>query len=276
MTAPRTDAERWWPNAFREILGLEAVGVDDDFFELGGHSLLATRLAALLRERTGFCSGTADHLRRTHGGRTCGCLGDGRALSIPELSVTTRPATIPLSFAQRRLWFLNRMDHESGAYNIPVVLTLKGTLDVDRLAEGTVRRRPPARDPAHHLPLVRTANRARNILPPYAAPVKTPGRPVRRRLPGTGPCGQRRNVASISPANFRSAQSCSSWRRTTTSWPSRCTMWPRTAGPWHRWPGTSPRPTLRGFAEQFHLAAMPARPVRRLHPVAARGPGQRR
>ncbi len=53
VTEPRNERERIVAEAFKEVLGLGAVGLDDDFFELGGHSLLATRLVALLRDRTG-------------------------------------------------------------------------------------------------------------------------------------------------------------------------------------------------------------------------------
>ena len=58
---------------------------------------------------------------------SCGA-GTANALGPVE-----RPAVIPLSFAQRRLWFLNRFDPGSGAYNIPVVLELEGALDVPAL-----------------------------------------------------------------------------------------------------------------------------------------------
>jgi amino acid adenylation domain-containing protein len=49
--APRTPLEEGLAELWRELLGIEHVGRDDDFFALGGHSLLATRLISRLRDR---------------------------------------------------------------------------------------------------------------------------------------------------------------------------------------------------------------------------------
>lgn len=131
-TGPRTDAERLVSEAFREVLGLESVGREDDFFDLGGHSLLATRLAAFLRDATGSAPALRTIFEEpTVAGLAAALEHDGP--SAPELTAANRPAIIPLSYAQRRLWFLNRLDHQSGAYNIPIVLTLTGHLRVDAL-----------------------------------------------------------------------------------------------------------------------------------------------
>jgi aspartate racemase len=49
--APRTPSESAVAGIWREVLGVENPGVDDDFFVLGGHSLAATRVLSRLRQR---------------------------------------------------------------------------------------------------------------------------------------------------------------------------------------------------------------------------------
>ena len=65
------------------------------------------------------------------GARTCRFRCRGHALVAQE-----RPAQIPLSLAQQRMWFLNQIRRESAAYNIPVAIRLSGDLDVARTAGG--------------------------------------------------------------------------------------------------------------------------------------------
>ena len=131
---PRTPQEEMLCALFAEVLGLERVGIDDNFFELGGHSLLATRLISRIRSaldveiaiRSLFEAPTVEALVKR--------LGDDGQAARPALRAAARPAEIPLSFAQRRLWFLNRLDgenegHHSATYTIPLAVRLTGALD---------------------------------------------------------------------------------------------------------------------------------------------------
>ncbi|WP_196248796.1 non-ribosomal peptide synthetase [Rhodococcoides fascians] len=132
--APETDFERAVASVFTDVLGVDEVGVDDDFFELGGNSLSATRLAARIGAalqvqfgvRDVFNDSTVRGLASTAEGLDVG----GRI----ELATRERPERIPLSYAQQRMWFLNRFDESSLAYNIPIAMRLTGKLDRDALA----------------------------------------------------------------------------------------------------------------------------------------------
>ncbi|WP_329582824.1 non-ribosomal peptide synthetase [Streptomyces sp. NBC_01361] len=131
--APRSPREEILCGLFAEVLGTGQISIDDNFFDLGGHSLLATRL--LSRVRTVL--GAEVSLRDLFEGPTVARLGEavdaaGRG-SRPALRPMERPAELPLSPAQRRLWFLGRLTGDDPGYNMPVGLRLTGTLDADAL-----------------------------------------------------------------------------------------------------------------------------------------------
>ena len=115
------------------MLGVPKVAIDDNFFTLGGHSLLATRLVSRIRSATGadvpiraiFDAPTVAELS-TH-------VGAGSS-NRPELRrAEVLPERVPLSFAQRGMWFADRLAGPSPTYNSPVALRLTGVLDVDAL-----------------------------------------------------------------------------------------------------------------------------------------------
>jgi acyl carrier protein len=147
---PRTPVEEILAGILAEVLGLEEVGVEENFFALGGHSLLATQVASRVREslqvelplREFFESPTvasmAEAVERE--------LGAGRGVEAPPIKPVGRESELPLSFAQQRLWFIQQLEPESAAYNIPIVMRVKGEIQTQCMWQslGEIERRHEA------------------------------------------------------------------------------------------------------------------------------------
>ncbi|MBP8539966.1 condensation domain-containing protein, partial [Streptomyces sp. MK37H] len=133
---PATPAEEILCGLFAEVLGLERVGAEDSFFELGGDSLLAMRLIARIRSVLDtdigigklFTAPTVAGVARLLDAREDGTT---RAALTPR----PRPEVLPLSYAQQRMWFLNRLEGvgEGAGYNLPLALRISGDLDLAAL-----------------------------------------------------------------------------------------------------------------------------------------------
>ncbi|MEV6979594.1 amino acid adenylation domain-containing protein, partial [Kitasatospora sp. NPDC093806] len=127
--APRNPREAAIAAIWAEVINLSKVGVTDDFFEIGGHSLLATKVIA--RVRAAFEVDLP--VRAVFNGRTVAALAEAVAAAerpvIAPLLSKPRDARPPLSFAQQRLWFLDRFQPGMTAYHVFQGYRLKGALD---------------------------------------------------------------------------------------------------------------------------------------------------
>ncbi|MEF3353754.1 amino acid adenylation domain-containing protein [Paenibacillus sp. GYB006] len=128
----RTPQEELLCELFADILQLPRVGIDDNFFDLGGHSLLAARLSMRIRGIFSKDLSLADLFEAPTVAKLVKKLDDV-VHTRPAIQREERPSEIPLSFAQKRLWFLDRLEGPNSAYNIPLVIEMKGLLQVDAL-----------------------------------------------------------------------------------------------------------------------------------------------
>ncbi len=133
---PCNPIEELLASLFASLLGRDEVAVDDDFFALGGHSLLATRAIARLREALGVELPVAALFERPTVAGLAEAVAEARAGggSAPPLVRVRRDVDLPLSFAQERLWFIDRLLPGNPAYNLPLALDCDGALDAAALA----------------------------------------------------------------------------------------------------------------------------------------------
>jgi amino acid adenylation domain-containing protein/non-ribosomal peptide synthase protein (TIGR01720 family) len=138
--APASPTEEILAGIYARVLGIEPpqlIGVNQSFFDLGGDSLSAMRLVAAVN--TGLDAGLAVHavFEAPTVAQLAPRIGGDKGRLEP-LVAGQRPAVIPLSFAQNRLWFVDQLQGPSPVYNLAVGLRLGGRLDVDALGAALV------------------------------------------------------------------------------------------------------------------------------------------
>jgi len=125
---PRTPEEEILCGVFADVLGVDRVGLDDDFFALGGHSLLATRAVSRIRTLLGVELAIRTLFDAPTVGELSPRVREGGA-ARPPLVPRPRPDPLPVSYAQQRLWFIDRLEGGSTGYHLPEALRLRGPLD---------------------------------------------------------------------------------------------------------------------------------------------------
>ncbi len=146
IVPPRNATEERLVQIWSEVLNLQAVGVENNFFDLGGNSLHASRVLARISEKfkselslkTIFAAPTIAQLaKHLESAKT--------ETSLPPLvpTPTLRETKIPLSLAQQRLWFLDRLETNKAIYNLFRGFRLTGKIDVgclERAIEAIIER----------------------------------------------------------------------------------------------------------------------------------------
>jgi len=131
---PRSEVERTLAAIYSEVLNKDPIGINDNFFDLGGHSLLATQVVSKIRDTFDLdislrlifeapiiiqLAEQIEHL----------CEQSTRYKRQPLLTRKPGQTKLPLSFSQERLWFLDRLEQGSSAYNMPIAVRVQGKLD---------------------------------------------------------------------------------------------------------------------------------------------------
>ncbi|WP_219819039.1 non-ribosomal peptide synthetase, partial [Streptomyces sp. B226SN101] len=134
---PRGHREETLCELFAGVFGVAEVGPEDNFFDLGGHSLMATRLTGRIRAALGTQVSVRQVFDAPTPAELAVVLDRSAAPAASEGAAgraASRPARVPMSPAQRRLWFLHQLESSRTTYNMPMALRLTGALDADALA----------------------------------------------------------------------------------------------------------------------------------------------
>jgi tyrocidine synthetase-3 len=131
--APQNETETKLVRIWREVLGIEKVGINDSFFELGGHSLNATNVIARIHKelnvelplREIFNAPTVKELAKR--------IAKTEENIYSAIKLAQTKEYYQVSAAQKRMYIINQLDNSGISYNTPGAIIIEGELDKNRL-----------------------------------------------------------------------------------------------------------------------------------------------
>jgi acyl carrier protein len=129
---PETATEHRLVVLWSDLLQVPCDDVTASFFELGGHSLLVTRLVGTVNQEFAVSLKIADVFSHPTIRALAGLIDSATRGSILRIPRVSRESMLPLSFAQQRLWLIDRLAGSS-QYNMPFAFRLRGVLNREAL-----------------------------------------------------------------------------------------------------------------------------------------------
>lgn len=134
---PENEIEEKLLKIWTQILNINKIGTRDNFFQLGGDSIKATQLISRIQDELSVQISQAELFNNPQISELSKLIISKAEKSSPEISIVVQNHTeeLPLSFAQKRLWFIDRLNGSSSQYNLHSLLLIKGTLNYDALVK---------------------------------------------------------------------------------------------------------------------------------------------
>ena len=134
--APRNELEGQVCKIWAEVLGLplDKIGIRDDFFRLGGNSILAIKLISYINKSFSNNINVSLVFKNFTIEKLICCIDLEKQIVIKKSQITNVQEQI-LSFAQERLWFIDKFESGTNAYNIPMIFELSREVRLDILKE---------------------------------------------------------------------------------------------------------------------------------------------
>jgi amino acid adenylation domain-containing protein len=142
-TLPRTPLEEKLVNIWQEVLKIKPIGIHDDFFDIGGHSLKVLDLGNAIQKDLNVKIDFQDVFEFPTIAELCRCVEKGKEIQYMTIPKQPQREYYDLSYTQKRLWFLYKLEPGSPAFNLSGSIMLKKPAEeeiIRRLLEKLVDR----------------------------------------------------------------------------------------------------------------------------------------